>query len=84
MATHDEAEARQKLVEEWSPLYKAWFPEALADPELALIEVTASQAEYRDSHQATRVHLFGLAKAALTGKAAKPGDNQKLHFERAH
>lgn len=69
------------LTEQWNPIYKAWFPEGLDDPELSLIEVTVTHAEYWDSSERTMVHLIGLAKAALTGTAAHPGENRKLHFD---
>lgn len=62
----------------WSAAYKAWFPKGLDDPELALLRVEPDKAEYWDAPSSTMAHLFGVVKAALTGKAAKPGDHEKL------
>jgi general stress protein 26 len=42
---HDDA----KLKALWSPLYKAWFPNGVDDPELSLIRVTITHAEYWDA-----------------------------------
>ena len=39
----------QKEKELWNPLYKAWFPEGLEDPELCLIMVTVESADYWES-----------------------------------
>ncbi|MGH9631698.1 MAG: pyridoxamine 5'-phosphate oxidase family protein [Bryobacteraceae bacterium] len=40
---------RKKAEELWSPLYKAWFPKGLDDPDLALLKVQVNKAEYWDS-----------------------------------
>jgi general stress protein 26 len=36
----------RKIKELWNPAYKAWFPQGLDDPELALLRVEAERAEY--------------------------------------
>jgi general stress protein 26 len=38
-----------KAKELWSPLYREWFPKGLEDPDLALLKVVVSRAEYWDS-----------------------------------
>ena len=62
----------------WNPLYKAWFPKGLDDPRLALICVDVEKAEYWDSPDSKVVQLAGFLKAAITGKAAKGGENKKI------
>ncbi len=62
----DEAKKREL----WNPTLKAWFPDGLDDPQLTLIRVDAESAEYWDSPSGKMVALFGMAKAALTGKPA--------------
>jgi general stress protein 26 len=42
---HDAAKAKEL----WSPLYREWFPKGVEDPELALLRVEVSRAEYWDS-----------------------------------
>jgi general stress protein 26 len=64
----------------WSSELKTWFPQGLDDPDLALLRVDVEKAEYWDAPSSTMLHLFGKAKAALTGKASEGGDNKKLKF----
>ena len=71
---------KQKNEELWNPLYKAWFPDGLDDPELALIKVSAQSAEYWDSPSSLVVHIAGFIKAATTGKQLNVGDNQKVEL----
>lgn len=71
---------RTKMEELWNPAYKAWFPDGLDDPQICLLHVRVSQAEYWDSPNSTVVHLIGLAKAAVTGEPYHPGDNEKINL----
>ena len=74
---------RKKMEELWNPAYKAWFPKGLDDPDLALLKVTAEQAEYWDSPSSGVVHAFGLVKALVTGQRAEGGENEKIDLERS-
>lgn len=71
-----------KAKELWSPLYKAWFPKGLEDPELALLRVTVEKAEYWDSPSAKVVQIAGFLKALATGKRYEPGEHEKLELQR--
>jgi len=68
----------KKLEELWNPLYKTWFPKGLEDPELALLKISVSQAEYWDGPSNKMVQLIGMARAYVTGNDAALGDNVKL------
>lgn len=70
-----------KVKELWSPLYKAWFPKGLDDPELALLRVRVEKAEYWDAPGAKVVQLAGFVKALATGKRYEPGDHEKLKLQ---
>lgn len=59
---------RDKAASLWSPAMKAWFPEGLDDPNLAMIEVRITGAEYWDAPSSTMVQLYGMAKSMLTGE----------------
>jgi general stress protein 26 len=61
---------RRKAEELWNPMYKAWFPGGLDDPDLRLLRVEIESAEYWDSPSSAVAHIAGLAKALLTGKRA--------------
>jgi general stress protein 26 len=71
----------EKTRELWTPTLKAWFPQGLEDPELALLCVKVEKAEYWDAPHSRMVQLLGFAKAALTGKPYSPGENEKVHLD---
>ncbi len=68
---------KQKMAELWTPALKAWFPEGLEDPEIALIEVNVDSAQYWDAPNGKLVQLAGFAKAILTGKEMKHDQSSK-------
>lgn len=69
---------REKMKELWNPILKAWFPDGLDDPELALLQVHVTKAEYWDAPSSKMVQLAGFLKAIATGKPFAPGENEKL------
>jgi general stress protein 26 len=69
---------KTKMAALWSPIYKAWFPDGLDDPNICLLRVEVDSAEYWDSSQSAIVHAIGFTKAALTGERYKPGENAKI------
>jgi general stress protein 26 len=71
---------KQKASELWSPVDKAWFPDGLEDPDLALLKVSITKAEYWDNPASTVVQVVGMAKAMLTGEPESMGENKKLNF----
>ena len=68
---------RAKIDEKWSPPVRAWFPDGQDDPQIALIRVHPDKGEYWDSPSSTLVHLYGYAKAALTGSSPMELSDQK-------
>jgi general stress protein 26 len=60
---------KTKIDEKWSESLKTWFPKGKDDPEVALLRVHPIKGEYWDSPSSTVVHLYGYAKAALTGES---------------
>ncbi|MBL8159221.1 pyridoxamine 5'-phosphate oxidase family protein [Candidatus Saccharibacteria bacterium] len=71
---------RSKMEELWNPFLKAWFPDDLETPEIALLRVRADTAEYWDSPNGGAIALFGSIKAAVTGKPPKTGDNETVQL----
>ena len=72
---------QQKMKELWNPMFKAWFPDGLDDPDLVLLKVDVTQAEYWDSPSSKMVQLAGLVKALATGQRADDiGENEKLQL----
>lgn len=52
----------------WSKMAEAWFPQGPSDPDLALVEVQITHANYWDVKESKIVQLFKMAKASLTGR----------------
>jgi general stress protein 26 len=74
-------EDRAKAEAMWNPLYKAWFPKGLDDPDLCLLRVTPAQAEYWDTPGSAVVHAIGFIKAIATGQRANPGEHEQLNLK---
>lgn len=71
---------RDLIEQMWTPELKAWFPGGKEDPDLALLKVEVTQAEYWDSYSSGIAHLFGLAKSVATGQTYQPGENEKVNL----
>ena len=70
---------RDKMRELWTPWVEPWFPDGLADPDLALLEITISDAEYWDAPASRAGRLFGLAKALTSGSTEQMGEHGSVH-----
>ena len=71
----DKAEIKRR----WNPLYQAWFPKGLEDPNIALLKIDVEKAEYWETPASKVIQLMGFAKAILTGKRIKnPGRHEKF------
>ena len=57
-----------KKVHLWTKMAQAWFPGGVTDPDLALVQVRITHANYWDIDESKIVQLFQMAKAAITGK----------------
>jgi general stress protein 26 len=62
---------RAKVEELWSDIYKAWFPQGIDDPDLCLMKVDVTFAEYWDVPSGKMVQAFGFLKALATGERLK-------------
>jgi general stress protein 26 len=74
-------EDKAKMKELWSPILKAWFPEELETPNIALLKVSIAEAEYWDSTSNKMVQLFQIAKAIITGEEADYGKHEKIDLQ---
>ncbi len=65
----------------WSEPMRVWFPKGPEDPDIALICVTVTSAEYWDAPSSAWVYGLGYAKARLTGEAPRDvGENKVVNF----
>jgi general stress protein 26 len=71
---------KAKLEELYTPVIKAWFPNGLDDPKLALLKVKTEQAEYWDSSSSKMVTVFNILKAVVTGEKYDAGDHGKINL----
>lgn len=69
---------RAKIEELWEPALKAWFPKGIDEPDIALLKINADQGEYWDAPSSVVAHVLSLAKVAVTGQPAHPGENEKV------
>lgn len=70
---------RAKFEQFWSPVLKAWFPEGIDTPDLALICVDVEDAEYWEG-DGKIASLINMAKALVTGEEADYGENEKIRL----
>src|SRR5262245_56517082 len=68
----------QKARELWTLACKAWFPEGLDDPELALLRVDPERAEYWDVNSGAMAQITGLLRAVFIGQPVNPEEHEKL------
>lgn len=71
---------QNKLKELWKPFLKIWFPKGLEDPELALLKVNVTSAEYWDAPSSKMVLLANMAKSLVTGQQDLGGKNEKIEM----
>lgn len=63
----------------WNPFYKAWF-ESEEDPNIRVIEIEPSAAEYWDTKGGKMMSLISMAMSAVTGKDLETGENEKINL----
>lgn len=73
-------EDRSMMEKLWSLPMKAWFPEGIDDPNIALLCVEVETAELWDSPPSKVVQLVGLVKAVATGERYNAEKNHQ-HFD---
>ncbi len=62
--SHDHA----KVLQLWSTMAEAWFPGGPEDPDLALLRIDISHADYWDVRSNKLTQLLKMTTAAVTGK----------------
>ncbi len=73
---------RKTMEKYWDTVYKAWFPDGLDTPDIALLQVTVDKAEYWDGSSNKFITLVGFLKAVATGQKFDGGaENEKINFK---
>jgi general stress protein 26 len=55
----------------WSKMAEAWFPVGVEDPDLALVQVRITHANYWDVKDSKLTQMAKMAKAVITGSPPK-------------
>lgn len=71
-------EDRRRIEDMWNPMYQAWF-ESADDPDLALLCLDVTTADYWDADTNKLVRWARMAKAAVTGDGADVGERGAVH-----
>jgi general stress protein 26 len=61
----DDPERKRRL---WSKWVEAWFPGGVDDPDLALVQVRITHAEFWDVKESKLVQLYAMSKAVASGQ----------------
>ena len=67
----------EKIQQLWKPELKAWFPEGVKTPDIALLSVTPERAEYWDGPGKAISQTIELL-SAVTGVRVNLGENKKV------
>jgi general stress protein 26 len=62
----------------WNAGVEAWFPNGPDDPNIRLLKVEATSAEYWDSPSGRLATLISFAKAKITGERYSGGENETV------
>lgn len=73
----DSAKKRQL----WNKMSEAWFPGGPSDPDLALVQVRITHANYWDMKESKVVQLYEMAKAVATGKPPSLGRHGEVRMK---
>ncbi len=71
---------KQEVVDKWSPVVKAWFPDGIADPNLALLKVQPNEVYYWEAESGKMIQFFEMAASIVTGKRLAEGAEGSLNI----
>ena len=71
---------RQQIVDKWSPIVKAWFPDGITDPNLILLKVQPYEVYYWEAESGKMVQFFKMAASIVTGKRLAEGAEGSLNI----
>ncbi len=67
-----------KLKELWNPTLRSWFPSGRRDPEIALVAMRVTRAEYWLVPRTRMARVIGMMKAVATGRRQEAGKHGVL------
>ena len=66
---------RSKIEELWNPMYKAWFPKGKEDPDIAVLRVEVTEADYWEASSSRLVMMAKYVAASVTGGKVAIGES---------
>jgi general stress protein 26 len=69
---------RQQIKDKWSTMVKAWFPEGVDDPNVALLKVKPTDAYYWEAKTGKMVKALKIAASVVTGTRLAEGAEGSL------
>jgi general stress protein 26 len=69
---------RARIKELWLPELRAWFPDGIDTPDIALLKVSVEYGEYWDGSQSLLAHAVNFVSSMVKGKPAQLGENEKV------
>jgi general stress protein 26 len=71
---------KQTIVDKWSPIVKAWFPDGIDDPHLGLLKVQPTAIYYWDAETGKMVQFIKIAASVVSGKTLAGGAEGKIQL----
>ncbi len=72
---------RQKIKDLWQPILKAWFPNGPDDPNLALIKINVTDAEYWEGPSGIVGRITALTASIVSGKPNQGQTDEKINLK---
>lgn len=69
---------KQTIKDKWKTIVKAWFPDGVDDPNIAMLQVKPTESYYWDSETGKMVQFLKMAASVVTGKRLAEGAEGKL------
>lgn len=69
---------KQKIHELWNPMYQAWFPGGENDPQIRVLRVDVTEAEYWEANDSKIVRSIKYLAAAATKGSVDVGEHGKV------
>ena len=65
---------RTKIKQLWNPMYKAWFPQGEDDPQIAVLRVDVTEADFWEASSSRLIMAAKYLAAAVTGGTLPVGE----------
>jgi len=72
---------KAEIESRWKPQYKAWFPNGREEPDIALLRVRVTTAEYWDTPSSFIAYAIGLVQTQLLGRQPNVGENKVVRLQ---